>query len=148
MKSSHCRAGWVWSQSERLEVPQWRPLLVEDEAEHSGAILLALPDEGAHVSLPRDVEGHLALGPGHLELHVAGALCWCCREVEGHVAERKLERDLLVVDGARAEQRQRLRRHRHRHVHRGHSVVFRHRRVSAASDLQSARRISEVCSCV
>ena len=113
--------------SQRTEMLERAVGTVEDEGQHVGAVLLAAAHEPSQVRLVRDHERHVSLAARHLELHVARALSRRLGQVERDVGERELERDLLVVDRARAEYGQCLGRHRHRQVHGGDALVVGHR---------------------
>lgn len=109
-----------------LEVLQRTVGFVEDESKYVLSALDARAEEGLQVRLVGDLERHLAPWPGHLELEVLPGVGRGLREVEGDAAQRELQVDLLVVDGAGPEDRKGLGGHRHREVHRGYSLVRRH----------------------
>jgi len=106
-----------------LQMTQGAVVGVEAEVEYAESALLACADEGIEVGFPADVEGHVSGGPTHLELHVVTSDLWCLGQVEAYVAERESEGDLLVLNGACAEERQALSSHGHGHVHGGNSLV-------------------------
>ena len=117
--ASYCRRllqrqnyGWRTA-SQRPQVVEGTLRTVEDEREDIRPVLFAAADEAAQVRLVRDVERHVSLGARHLELHVAPALSRRIGQVERYIGDRELERDLLVDDGARAEDGQRLSGHWH-----------------------------------
>ncbi len=126
LSPTHLRGGRGASESQVLQVSQRAALLVENEREHRRAVLLPLTHERAHVGLPRDIEGHLSLGPSHVELHIGSSLLRSLGQVEADVAQREPQRDLLLLHGAGAQDGQSLRRHWHRHVHGRHTLVLHH----------------------
>jgi len=106
-----------------LQMAQGAVVGVEAEVEYAESSLLAGADEGIEVGLPADVEGHVAGGPAHLELHVMTSDLWRLGQVEADVAEGESEGDLLVLNRACAEKRKALSSHGHGHVHGGNSLV-------------------------
>ena len=100
--------------------------LVKNEGQDVAAILLTLTYESSEIGLECDLQCHVTLGSGHLELHGTSSLARGLGKVEGDVGEGEAEGDLLFLDGAGAEEREGLRCHGHGQVHGGDAFVVNH----------------------